>query len=101
MPYLDIAILVALPLWTAHWLPWRKLLGSDLPRLATYAIGALTIIAIPTYMHLRSPMDAHQLLIAFWVSLIAAGAATISAWSIDAILEGWHKGRDEDARYGQ
>lgn len=102
MPYIDIAVPVVFILWAAHWFPWPKLLGgNDLPRLATYTIGSLTIVGVPTLLYLRSPMTAHVLLAAFWFSLICAGAATVGAWIIDALLEGWHRQKDEDARYGK
>jgi hypothetical protein len=56
-PIVDTAILCGLLIAALHWFPWRRLLGADLHRLLTYALGVSVILGIPSLLYLRYQPD--------------------------------------------
>lgn len=99
-PIVDTVFLSGLLIAALHWFPWRRLLGADLHRLLTYSLGVSVILGIPSLLYLRyQPAAAGTVLAMFWAAGIAAGAATIGAWAVDALIEGMHRAADiEEAR---
>lgn len=86
----------ALAIGVAHWLPWRMMLGHDLPRLAAYTIGTAIIMVPPTIAALNVSAIAAGAVALFWTSAVAAGAATCAAWAIDWLLNSYHAKQDEN-----
>lgn len=68
-----------------HWFPWKALLHRDLHRLEAYAAGLFAILA-PSLTVLWSRGD-YDAIIIILACTIAAGVATITAKSIDKIID--------------
>ena len=77
--------LSALIIGVGHWFPWRGLLHRDLRRTEAYIYGVCAIL-LPVLTVLSQRGDWY----AIWLTLAcvaAAGAMTIGAKAIDAVLE--------------
>ena len=73
-----------------HWLPWKEILGRELPRTAAYVAGTAAILLPFTGMVLLVPeVDRAGVVIGLWVVTIAAGAGT---W-LGYLVDGWLKMR--------
>ena len=79
-----MAAIVALVILVEHWFPWQRLLHRDCPRLAAYTLGVLAIAGPLTAWLLWAGMRGAVL--ALWVAIVAAGAATVLGWVVDALL---------------
>ena len=83
----DIAIAVvvaALAMLSLHWLPWRMLLGRDLPRPAAYILGTLGM-AMPL-TGLFAAWGAWWAMLALWAVVAGSGLAVLGAYLFDAWL---------------
>jgi uncharacterized membrane protein YgcG len=72
-------VMVWLLLWVQHWFPWQLMLRRQLPRLVAYVLGVLAM-ALPLtvlWWHDRG------IVTVLWSVIVAAGAATVSAYAID------------------
>lgn len=100
VPLIDTAAFSALTIAALHWFPWQRLLGRKLPRLIAYGLGVAVILGAPSLAYWRNaPLAGAQVFALFWASALAAGAATLIAWAIDALLEASALAADlEDAR---
>ena len=76
-----IAVLAQLAL---HWLPWKMLLGRELPRPAAYALGTLAISLPLTGLFLAWGIV--EAVLALWSVVIGSGAAVAGAYLLDAWL---------------
>jgi fatty acid desaturase len=71
-----------------HWLPWRKLLGQELPRLAAYVLGVLALALPLTVLFLAvGDLPGAQAAAALWLVILFCGLATILAYTVDHTLE--------------
>jgi fatty acid desaturase len=71
-----------------HWLPWRKLLGRELPRLAAYVLGVLALALPLTVLFLAvGDLPGAQAAAALWLVILFCGLATILAYTVDHTLE--------------
>lgn len=76
-----VAVLAQLAL---HWLPWRLLLGRDLPRPAAYIVGTLAM-ALPL-SGLFAAWGQWWSLWALWAVVAGSGLAVLGAKLFDAWL---------------
>lgn len=93
-----ICILIPISLVAAgHWFPWPTAIGRKLRRIETYCIGMLIILTPPTVVILTTHEYINSLhaLALVWVSCLSAGAATVAAWGIDALISYIHSLRDQ------
>lgn len=87
----------------AHYLPWRKAIGRQLHRLEAYFIGTTAIVGTAaSLLEIAdrermdvTPRTAAEILI---LSAASAGAATVTAWTLDASIEQRHRRLDEESR---
>jgi hypothetical protein len=80
-----MALIAMLAVLVEHWLPWRAMLGRDLPRTAAYVLGTLAIL-LPMTALLMSWSD-WQAALALWVVAGAAGLGTLGGHVVDHMLE--------------
>lgn len=86
-------IIPALAMFAGHWFPWRKAIGRDLTRLEAYAYGVGWIVGIPCIIFaIWQQWNAIAVVI---VAAGGAGAATLSAYAIDNVIEQRHRYLDE------
>ena len=84
-----VTVLVAvLLILVEHWLPWRKLLGQELPRLAAYVLGVLAMALPLTGLFTASgTVPGAQAAAALWLVILFCGLATFVAYVADHTLE--------------
>lgn len=79
-----VAVLVAmLALLALHWLPWRLLLGRELPRPAAYIVGTLAMVLPLTVLF--AIWQEWLAVAALWAVVVGSGAAVLGAY----LLDGW------------
>ncbi len=79
-----IAAAAAFAQLAMHWMPWKLLLGRELPRPAAYILGTLGIVGPLTIMLLSWSLS--WVVGAVWAAVIASGLAVIAAYLLDAWL---------------
>lgn len=83
---IGVAVLVAgLGELVLHWLPWRLLLGGELPRPPAYVLGTLAIALPLTGLFFAWGLWAAA--VALWSVVIGAGVAVLGAYLLDGWLE--------------
>jgi hypothetical protein len=90
---MDIALLVVIPalaMAAAHWFPWRKTFGRDLPRTIAYGYGMVIILVTVTFVTWAMRPEWPVFIGYLWIAALAAGAATLAAYAIDAAVEARH-----------
>lgn len=68
-----------------HYIPWRGILRKDLPRLARYTMGVLTLI-IPLSVVWVKQQDWSNLILV-WACIIAGGLTVYVLHLVDAAIE--------------
>jgi hypothetical protein len=69
-----------------HWLPWKEILGKELPRTVAYVMGTLAILLPVNGLALLAPVDRYELLAGVWCITVAAGIGCLLGYAIDAWL---------------
>ena len=91
MTWLSVGITVivaVLLILVEHWLPWHKLLGQELPRLAAYVLGVLAMGLPLTVLFLTvGSVPGGQAAAALWLVILFCGMATFVAYVADHTLE--------------
>lgn len=98
--YTLAAIVPALAMIAAHYMPWGPLLGRPLPRIAAYALGTLAIVGtsgslLATTEAQVAPRQSARVVM---VASGSAGVATILAWVLDWALAEHNQRLDDQIR---
>lgn len=82
-------VVVVLTMQVEHWLPWGKILGHRLPRLAAYALGVAGMCGPLTglFLALGEKLTGMFAVWALWAVAAAGGLAVALAWGVDAWLD--------------
>lgn len=100
-----VAIFVpALAMLAAHWVQWRRVIGSDLPRPVAYAYGTGVILAVCTFLNWYEQPSWERATAYMWIVMASAGAATFAGYGFDSHVERKHLERDAQHRretYGE
>jgi len=73
-----------LGLLAEHWFPWRLALGRDLPRIPSYCLGVIMLIAPISVYWLIKGLEEEVLLL--WAVVICGGVAVSLACAIDWLV---------------
>jgi len=94
---ISIAALVsALVICAEHYLPWRRLFGADLPRVAAYVLGSLAIALPLTALFLVTGQ--YQAAGAMWVVFASAGGTTVGCYLLDTFLDNRSRAKEAEER---
>lgn len=99
---MDTTIVLAIPALTmlfAHYFPWGRVFGRELPRPAAYSIGLATILITVTGTWWATAEPSSLVVVLwFWAAATSAGLATGLAYLIDSAVERNHRKDDEIER---
>lgn len=83
-------LLTSLLLLVEHWLPWRAILGKDLPRVPSYIAGVLAIALPLTGLYLQwshcPPGWPLAHLAALWATILGGGSSVVLAYRLDGLI---------------
>lgn len=94
---MDIAFAILAPsalMLAAHWFPWRRVMGADLPRPLAYAYGMGVILAVCTFLFWYMQPSWEWATGYLWIVALSAGAATLAAYAVDSAVERKHLAAD-------
>ena len=90
------ALIAGLAELALHWLPWRLLLGRELPRVAAYVLGTLAIV-LPL-SGLFAMWGNWLQAAALWAVVVSAGLAVLGGYLFDGWLEHRQGQREAEER---
>jgi hypothetical protein len=79
------ALIAMLMVLVEHWMPWRKMIGKELPKQSAYILGTLAILGPLTVLFIT--WGDWQALASIWITAAAAGTGTLAAYAIDGMLD--------------
>ena len=86
-----MALISGLAQLTAHYFPWRKVLGRALHRTEAYMVGVVLMLApFSVWLGLAGLW---RVLLALWVVIVTCGLFVIGAYLLDGNLEKGHRER--------
>lgn len=86
IPILITALVAMLLIMVEHWLPWKEILGKELPRTVAYVMGLAAILLPVSGLALLAPVDRFEFLAGLWIVSAAAGAGCLLGYAIDSWL---------------
>ena len=76
-------LVAGLLLLILHWLPWEKLLGRSLPRLAEFTLGMSGILMPVSVTILWAKADSGQSLVLIWSTMASGCLAMLLGYWVD------------------
>lgn len=81
----DLIIYVVILEGLLHYIPWRKWLGKDLPRLIAYVLGVLGMM-VPLSLWLMDHGEI-EIMQTIWIVIVSAGLTVFALYGLDRHLE--------------
>lgn len=81
----DLIIMIVIAEALLHYLPWRRWLGQDLPRLWAYMGGSLgMMVPLSLWLMDRGEFEIIQVM---WIVVVSAGGTVFALYGLDHYLE--------------
>jgi hypothetical protein len=79
-----LVVLCGLLTMLEHYLPWKAILGVELPKLIAYVLGILAVFVPLTLLFVEYPMvTGWRAALALWVAATGAGLGTVLCYVLD------------------